>query len=75
MSIGASLLIATRIVVGSAFAVFASAAKTTLPDWMYVTTSSQPAASKIAARLFIGSGFLPPTLMPRSSATYFRVRT
>ena len=42
---------------------------TTLPLWMYVPTSSKPASSKHAFSAGIGTGFFPPTLIPRSSAT------
>ena len=43
--------------------------KTTLPLWMYVFTSAQPACSNIFASAGIGR-VRPPTLMARRNATY-----
>src|SRR6266496_6583217 len=43
---------------------------TTLPLWMYVTTSSKPCFSKQTLSAVILIRLLPPTLIPRSSATY-----
>ncbi len=43
---------------------------TTLPDWMYVRTASNPCDSNASRRSDIATLFLPPTLMPRSRATY-----
>src|SRR4029079_14626441 len=42
---------------------------TTLPLWMYVTTSSWPRSSRDALRDGIGIIVRPPTLTPRRSAT------
>src|ERR1041385_3863043 len=44
--------------------------KSTLPLWMNVATSWRRCFSKQALSSVIRIGFLPPTLMPRSSATY-----
>src|SRR5215211_3597067 len=46
------------------------ALNTTLPLWMYVRTSSKPASWKLAFKAGIGIKFFPPTLIPRSRATY-----
>src|SRR3954471_3029037 len=46
------------------------APNTTLPLWMYVTTSSRPCFSKQVLSAVILMRLLPPTLIPRNSATY-----
>ncbi|MND00734.1 hypothetical protein D3C83_194540 [compost metagenome] len=46
-----------------------SAENSTFPLAMYVDTSAKPCASKHALSAAIRTGLLPPTLMPRSSAT------
>src|SRR3954451_24266514 len=46
------------------------APNTTLPLWMYVTTSSKPCFSKQVLSAVILIRLLPPTLIPRNSATY-----
>jgi len=43
---------------------------TTFPLWIYVRTSSKPFSSKQVFRPAMGTAFLPPTLIPRSRATY-----
>jgi len=50
-------------------AVAGVARNTTLPLWMYVTTSRHPAFANIAAISFIDNLFFPHTLMPRRKAT------
>ena len=47
----------------------ALAVKTTFPLWMNVRTFSHPASTNRALRSRIGSLFLPPTLIPLSSAS------
>jgi hypothetical protein len=51
------------------FITLADALNTTLPLWMKVVTSLQPAASNAATKRGMGIMFLPLTLMPRSRAT------
>src|SRR5690242_5673975 len=51
----------------------AGARNTTLPLWMYVRGESAPAAANSSTSAAIGSGFLPPTLIPRSSATWLGI--
>src|SRR4029077_12752687 len=51
-------------------AVLPDAEKSTFPLWMYVRTSPNPSASRQARRSAIRITFLPPTLIPRRSATY-----
>src|SRR3954469_16482936 len=48
--------------------------KRTLPLAMKLRTASRPSASNDARNAVIGMTFEPPTLMPRSSATYRWVR-
>lgn len=45
-------------------------ANNTLPEAMYVLTSSAPAREMVYLSLAISTLFFPPTLMPRSRATY-----
>ena len=49
---------------------FCGAEKMTLPLAMKVLTPVAPSSRNISASAFIGKRFLPPTLMPRRSATY-----
>src|SRR5687768_7793907 len=53
----------------------ALARNSTLPLWMYVATSAKPCFSKQALSAAILIRLLPPTLIPRSSATYRDIDT
>src|SRR5512135_3017010 len=55
-------------------AAVSSVEKMTLPELMYVRTSAIPAASNAALSARISTVRAPPTLTPRSSATYLMGR-